>query len=179
MQTNNTYLYSGRPIVDRTPMPDGRMLLLAYGHGVEPWATGFLGEQCGKYFTDGQEAWRDYARRMAEGLGLIVAPAGSVVITAEQIEQVQASAMGLAKAHDDFEKAIGTDNCETHVRLQAEDDIAESAMDMGNLLRDLRLYTPAAEPEEEGEDEPAATEAPQHTTGTFVDAVTNGENWNR
>ncbi|MFE5859757.1 hypothetical protein [Streptomyces virginiae] len=138
MQTNNTYLYSGRPIVDRTPMPDGRMLLRAYGHA-----------------------------------------AGYVVITAEQIEQVQASATGLAKAHDDFEKAIGTDNCETRVRLQAEDDIAESAMDMGDLLRDLRLYTPAAEPEENGEDEPAATEAPQHTTGTFVDAVTNGENWNR
>jgi hypothetical protein len=177
MQTKNTYLYSGRPIVNRTPMPDGRMLLLAYGHGVEPWATGFLGEQLGKYFTDGKEAWRDYARRMAEGLGLIVAPAGSVVITAEQIEQVQASATDLAKAHADFEKAIGTDNCETHVRLQTEDDIAESAMDIGNLLRDLRLYTPA-EPEKDGDAEPAA-EMPSLTTGTFVEAVTNGENWNR
>ncbi|WP_338675963.1 hypothetical protein V1460_25565 [Streptomyces sp. SCSIO 30461] len=179
MQTNNTYTYAGRAILHRTPMPEGRMLIIAYGGTQDPWATGFLGEDNGKYFATHEAGWQNYARRMAEGLGLIAAPAGAVVITAEQIEQVQASATGLAKAHDDFEKAIGTDNCETHVRLQAEDDIAESATDMGNLLRDLRLYTPAAEPEEDVEDEPAATEAPQHTTGTFVDAVTYGENWNR
>ncbi|NEA15436.1 hypothetical protein [Streptomyces halstedii] len=115
---------------------------------------------------------------MAEGLGLRVAPEGSAVLSAEQNNRVQATAADLAKSHDEFEKALGMDNCEPQVRLQAEDNIAESATDMGNLLRDLRLYTPANTTEEDGEDEPAVAEAPQHTTGTFIDAITNGENWN-
>ncbi|KAB7835717.1 hypothetical protein [Streptomyces mobaraensis] len=92
---------------------------------------------------------------------------------------MQARAADLAKAHDHFEAAIGTDNCESHWGLQAEDDIAESAIQMARLLTDLGLCTPGNTPEEDGEDEPAAAERPQHTTGTFVGAVTNGRNWNR
>ncbi|MCM2392597.1 hypothetical protein [Streptomyces albipurpureus] len=176
MQTDNTYTYAGRDIVHRTPMPDGRMLILAYGGTQSPWATGFLGEDNGSYFGTRRAGWQSYAKRMAEGLGLMVAPEGSVVLSAEQINRVQAGAADLAKSHDDFEKALGTDNCEPQVRLRAEDNITEAAMDMGNLLRGLRLYTPANTPDEGGEGEPAVAETPQYTTETFVEAVTNGEN---
>ncbi|MFJ6140154.1 hypothetical protein [Kitasatospora sp. NPDC092286] len=179
MQTDNTYSYAGRAIVHRTPMPDGRMLILACGGTRDPWATGFLGEDNGAYFGTREAGWQSYAKRMAEGLGLMVAPEGSVVLSAEQINRVQAGAAELATAHDDFEKALGTDSCEAHIRLKAEDDIAESAIQMGRLLADLGLYTPANTPEEDSEDEPAAAETPQHTTGTFVEAVTNDQNWNR
>lgn len=179
MQTDNTYTYAGRAIVHRTPIPDGRMLILAYGGTQDPWATGFLGEDDGKYFGTREAGWQSYATRMAEGLGLVVAPEGSVVLSAEQANRVQAGAADLAKAHDDFETAIGTDNCEAHIRLNAEDGIAESAIQMGCLLADLGLYTPSNTPEEDDEDEPAAAETPQLTTGTFVEAVTNGPNWNR
>ena len=91
MQTEDTYTYAGRPVVHRTPMPDGRELIIAVGTGLlDPWATGFLGEDSGKYFTTDRAAWRDYAKRMAEGLGLTVAPEGSVVLASGHIEQVQA-----------------------------------------------------------------------------------------
>lgn len=180
MQTNTTYTYAGRHITDRSPMPGGRMLVIAYGHGARPWATGFLGEESGKYFTHREDAWKDYALRLAEGLGLVVAPAGAVVLTAEQVEQVQATSADLAKGLDVFERTLGTDNCESHVRLQAEDTIANSVIEMNRLLGDLQLYTPPVyEPEEGDEDEAVGVETPQHTTGTFVEAVTNGENWNR
>ncbi|MFJ2419248.1 hypothetical protein [Streptomyces brevispora] len=179
MQTDNTYTYAERAIVHQTPMPDGRMLILAYGGTQDPWATGFLGEDNGAYFGTREAGWQSYTKRMAEGLGLMVAPEGSVVLSAEQINRIQAGAADLAKSHDDFEKALRTDNCDPQVRLRAEDNIAESAMDMGNLLRDLRLYTPANTTEPDGEDKPEVAETPQHTTGTFVEAVTNGENWNR
>lgn len=178
MQTDNTYIYAGRPVVHRTPMPDGRMLIIVVGTGLlDPWATGFLGEDNGKYFTTDKAAWRDYAKHMAEGLVITVAPEGSVVITVEQIEQVQAGAADPAKAHDGFEKMLGIDNCKANIRLEAEDTIVEPAIAMGSLLERLALYTPAEPtPEEDGEEAPAAQ---QHTAGTFVEALTNGENWNR
>ncbi|MFD4574708.1 hypothetical protein ACFWNK_21800 [Streptomyces sp. NPDC058417] len=78
MQTNTTYAYAGRHIVDRSPMPDGRMLVVAYGDGVQLWATGFLGEDNGQYFTESKDVWKNYALRLAEGLGLVVAPASAV-----------------------------------------------------------------------------------------------------
>ncbi|MEW1548446.1 hypothetical protein [Streptomyces tsukubensis] len=179
MQTDNTYTYAGRDIVHQVPMPNGRMLILAHGGIQDPWTTGYLGEDNGKCFGTRKAAWQSYVKRMAEGLGLVVVPEGSVVLSAEQVSQVQAGAADLAKSHDNFEKVLGTDNCEPQVRQRAEDDIAESAMDMGNLLRDLQLYTPTITTEEDGEDGPAVAETPQRTTGTFVEAVTNGENWNR
>lgn len=177
MQTDNTYTYAGRPVVHRTPMPDGRMLIIAVGTGLlDPWTTGFLGEDNGKYFTTDRAAWRDYAKRMAEGLGLIVAPGGSVVLTPGHIEQVQAQVTKLAKAHDDFEKMLGTDNCDADRRLSAEDGIAEEAMGMADLLRDLGLYKPA-EPKDEPDIE--AIEPRQYTAAAFVEDVTGGSNWNK
>ncbi|MER6519998.1 hypothetical protein ABT246_24480 [Streptomyces sp. NPDC001553] len=175
MQTNNTYLYSGRPIVDRTPMPDGRMLRLAYGYSVAPWATAFLGEDTGKYSSTHKDEWRDRAKRLAEGHGLTFAPEGSVVVTAEQIELVQTAAVDLSKPSCAFERMPATDNCRAHVCMAAEDDITESAMAMGDVLRDLKLYIPAEPEVEAGR---ASVEAQQHTVGTFVEAATNGEKWN-
>ncbi|MFK0179584.1 hypothetical protein ACIQVR_26860 [Streptomyces xanthochromogenes] len=180
MKTDNTYTYAGRNIVDRTPMPGARMLFIACSDGVQPWVTGFLGEDNGQYFTESKDAWKNYALRLAEGLGLVVAPAGAVVLTAEQVEQVQTTSADLAKGLDEFERMLGTDNCESHVRLQVEDTIANSVIEMNRLLGDLQLHTPPVyEPEEGDEDEAAAVETPQHTSGTFVEAVTGGENWNR
>ncbi|MFD4574707.1 hypothetical protein ACFWNK_21795 [Streptomyces sp. NPDC058417] len=93
---------------------------------------------------------------------------------------MKATSADLAKGLDVFERMLGTDNCEPYVRLKAGDTIAESVIATNRLLGDLQLHTPPVyEPEEGDEDEAVAVETLQHTTGTFVEAVTDGENWNR
>ncbi|MFG3403667.1 hypothetical protein [Streptomyces sp. NPDC048142] len=170
MRTDNTYSYAGRPIVDRTPMPGDRLLIItASTHSMDPWATGYLGEDDGKHFAAGEADGRD--------LGLVVGPAGSVLVPPVDVERVQERTAELAKAHDDFEKTLRTENCDDGTRLNAEGGIAEEAMVTAALMRELGLYKPTeSEPEPDIE---AMERKQQYTTETCVEAVTNGENWNK
>ncbi|MGW5928812.1 hypothetical protein ACWF2L_21565 [Streptomyces anulatus] len=99
-----------------------------------------------------------------------------MVITDAQIERAQVQAADLRKAHDTFETALATNNCDAGTHLSAEDGIAGEAMRMADLLRKPGLYKPV---ELKGEPGIEAIEPRHYTTAAFVEDVTGGPNWNK
>ncbi|WP_059007858.1 hypothetical protein [Streptomyces specialis] len=96
--------------------------MLAHAPGRnQPWAVGG-GSRQGRYFDDEQRARTEYADRIADSLGLVVGPPGSVIIPADERHLLTRRATAYRDAARAFEQSEpGPDGNETETAVAMRD----------------------------------------------------------
>ena len=128
--------YGDYTIIERyqAPAASEEFVLAHAPHRVEPWAVGG-GNRQGRYFDEEDRARIEYAHRIAESLGLVLGPPGSVLIPPDERHVLKRHAVAYrktARAFEQSEAGPDGDGSETAVAMRdAADALAGSLQRLG------------------------------------------------
>ncbi|MEU7146989.1 hypothetical protein AB0B15_02955 [Streptomyces sp. NPDC045456] len=117
--------------------PEGRILFLAYNaYASEPFAVGIYGLDLAIYWTDGNDARRHLAWRIAESFGLTVDKEGSKAIVPASQKYATDLVKEIKQAHDQWYDL--PDDIEAYA---AGDQVADHAISLAKFLQRIGVLS--------------------------------------
>lgn len=127
--------YGSYEITLSFPTRDGRWFILGFDeHAAQPYCTGVMPGSLGGYYGTPEAARHDFLERIVEDAGMVLGPAGSLVVRREDAEILTGHAKTVADHLHDWD-TLDRD------REDVANDLVATAQDLGTQMRSLGLFT--------------------------------------
>ncbi|PNE43387.1 hypothetical protein [Streptomyces noursei] len=106
-ESEEVQFYGSYTVEETFLMPDGQVLVLAYDETAsQPFAVGVHNASMGTYWSDGNDARRNYAWRIAESFGLTVEEEGSKAMVTATRDYATDLVEQLKRTGEEWERVV-------------------------------------------------------------------------